>query len=92
MDRHNDVRFRGKAIDDLTREEAIEALRQALSQVKSLEFMDRNRLSPRDLLENDGAVPGWHGQQPIPANFKYDQRYHFPDGTLKGIRNPLADG
>lgn len=36
VDRHDDVRFRGKSIDSLSREEAIEALRQALTQVKHL--------------------------------------------------------
>lgn len=36
-DQHNDVRFQGKPLDDLTREEAIEALRQALAEVKSLQ-------------------------------------------------------
>lgn len=37
MAEHSDVKFRGKAINDLTREEAIEALKQALGQVKFLE-------------------------------------------------------
>lgn len=33
---HEDILFRGKPIDELTREEAIEALKQALSEVRSL--------------------------------------------------------
>jgi hypothetical protein len=40
---HSDVRFRGKPIDSLTRDEAIEALRQALTEVKR---MNSNWLPP----------------------------------------------
>lgn len=36
VDRHDDVRFRGKPLDSLTRDEAIEALRQALTELKQL--------------------------------------------------------
>lgn len=36
--RSHDVSFRGKMIDDLTREEAIEALHQAISRIKAMEW------------------------------------------------------
>lgn len=34
---HDDVRFHGKRLEQLTREELLEALRQALARIKELE-------------------------------------------------------
>jgi hypothetical protein len=63
MDRHDDVRFRGKPINDLTREEAIEALKQALSEIKRRDAASVQRASNHDM----DNLPGVWGQAALQA-------------------------
>jgi hypothetical protein len=46
------VRFRGKPLSDLTREEAIEALKQALGEVRRLQLAQAQAGEPFDIFRS----------------------------------------
>jgi hypothetical protein len=89
MDRHDDVRFRGKPINELTREEAIEALSQALSRVKELEGHDGFTITIGGAGRGGSSVPGvWDQSAGMPKGWESDpqlRQFAQPNYGLGGV-------